>query len=36
MFIFLGFFLIFNTKCLHAFPGIDLDARKNQLEEEKK
>ncbi|GLH61031.1 SVM family protein [Paulownia witches'-broom phytoplasma] len=35
LFVFLGFFLIFNTKCLHAFPGIDLDARKNQLEEER-
>ncbi|WAN63393.1 SVM family protein, predicted signal peptide [Candidatus Phytoplasma rubi] len=34
LFVLLGFFLIFNTKCLHAFPGIDLDARKHQLEEE--
>ncbi|PWV43901.1 MAG: hypothetical protein DF280_01090 ['Brassica napus' phytoplasma] len=34
LFVLLGFFLFFNTKYLHAFPGIDLDARKHQLEEE--
>ncbi|QKX95518.1 SVM family protein [Candidatus Phytoplasma asteris] len=35
LFVLLGFFLIFNTKCLYAFPGITLETQKIRLEERK-